>query len=33
MVAGYVGGEERARAVAAALQHAGAAVVAAHRAA
>ncbi|GIG37314.1 TetR/AcrR family transcriptional regulator [Cellulomonas pakistanensis] len=31
MVAGYVGGEERARAVAAALQHAGAAVVAAHR--
>lgn len=31
MVAGYVGGEERARTVAAALQHAGAAVVAAHR--
>jgi AcrR family transcriptional regulator len=31
MVAGYVGGEERAPAVAAALQHAGAAVVAAHR--
>lgn len=31
MVAGYVGGEERARVVAAALQHAGAAVVAAHR--
>lgn len=31
MVAGYVGGEERARAVAAALRHAGAAVVAAHR--
>jgi AcrR family transcriptional regulator len=31
MVAGYVGGEERARAVEAALQHAGAAVVAAHR--
>jgi AcrR family transcriptional regulator len=31
MVAGYVGGEERARAVAGALQHAGAAVVAAHR--
>jgi AcrR family transcriptional regulator len=32
MVAGYVGGEERAPAVAAALHHAGAAVVAAHRA-
>ncbi|VTR78549.1 TetR/AcrR family transcriptional regulator [Cellulomonas hominis] len=31
MVAGYVGGEERGRAVAAALQHAGAAIVAAHR--
>ena len=31
MVAGYVAGGERARAVAAALQHAGAAVVAAHR--
>jgi len=32
MVAGYVGGPERAAAVAATLRHAGAAVVAAHRA-
>ncbi|RMI09724.1 TetR/AcrR family transcriptional regulator [Cellulomonas triticagri] len=32
MVAGYVGGEERARAVAGTLWHAGAAIVAAHRA-
>lgn len=33
MVAGYVGGQERARVVTATLQHAGAAIVAAHRAA